>query len=184
MTTQEDIRVWFKKGITDGNTHMIVVHDSHEDYPVFVKTDDATKVSSSTRAAYAQQVEVYDLNMDMEMQLANSARAGATIAAKRLAAERIAKRDYEAIQSIEYICRLIGDDEGRPNEPIKMLEVDSETIPSGMQPLCFGHCQEEGINYPPCIIISVTPEEFDHIEDGSMILPNGWRREQSYSRPS
>lgn len=184
MATQEDIRVWFREGVTDGRTHMIIVHDSpDEGHPVFVKTSNATNVASAASAAYAQQVEVYDLNMDMETQLANSARAGATIAAKRLAAERIAERDYEAISSIEHICRLIGDDEHRPDEPVKMLEVDSETIPSGMQPLCFGHCPEQGINYP-CILISVTPEEFDCIEDGSMRLPNGWRREQSYSRSS
>ena len=140
-------------------------------------------MTSSARATYAQKVEVYDLNMDMETQLANSARAGATIAAKRLVAERIAERDYKAIPSIEHICRLVGDDEDRPDEPVKMLEVDSETIPSGMQPLCFGNCPEQGIAYP-CTLITVTPEEFASIKDGSMRLPNGWRHEQSYSRSS
>lgn len=73
-TTQEDIRTWFKDGVKRKATHMVVACDTfdYSDYPVFVTTaDDVATVASAAHAANMQKVmEVYDLNMDMEAQLA------------------------------------------------------------------------------------------------------------------
>lgn len=73
--------------------------------------------------------------------------------------------------------------EARPDEPIKLLEVNEDTVPSGIQPLHFGASAASGITYPS-VIVEVTPDEFKQIEAGMLILPDGWVRGHAYPRPS
>lgn len=58
----------------------------------------------------------------------------------------------------------------RPEEPIKLLEVNRATVPAGVMPVYFGQTKE----YPPVVIIEVTEEEFRALEEGSLLLPDGW----------
>lgn len=72
-TTREDIRTWFKEGVTKGATHMVVACDTfdYEDYPVFVMpADDVVEKVKEFNGPNMQKVmEVYDLSMDMGTQL-------------------------------------------------------------------------------------------------------------------
>lgn len=71
--TKEDIRGW----VTDaepGSTHVIVVCDTydHEDYPVDVSKDQNIfdRIDYYKNCSMQRVMEVYNLNMDIEEQLA------------------------------------------------------------------------------------------------------------------
>jgi hypothetical protein len=73
MTTQEDIREWFREGILRNCSHMIVVCDSfdYEDYPVYVERE---QICQTVYEKYCNQpmqrvMEIYDLDEDMEPQI-------------------------------------------------------------------------------------------------------------------
>lgn len=74
--SKSDIREWFKQGVKDKATHMIIVCDSFDwdDYPVYITS--TAKVakeycdSMTTNNNMQQVMEVYNLSMDMDSQLA------------------------------------------------------------------------------------------------------------------
>ena len=72
-TTKSDIAQWFRTGLEDNKTHLIVVVDTfdHEDYPVYVARDQVARaVADKCNSESMQRVmEVYDLSMSMEDQL-------------------------------------------------------------------------------------------------------------------
>ncbi|MCI0378944.1 MAG: hypothetical protein L0215_15155 [Gemmataceae bacterium] len=88
---------------------------------------------------------------------------------------KLADAHYRVEQGITHIFRITGaaDAESRPEEPIKLLEVNRHTIPTGIMPLHFGPAPAHGIHYPS-IIIEVTPAEFQRIKRRELPLPNGW----------
>ena len=72
-TTKAEIKRWLNKAKAEGTTHMLVVCDTfdHDDYDVPVKpTEKVADVVAKYRAMSMQRVmEVYDLSLDLEMQL-------------------------------------------------------------------------------------------------------------------
>jgi hypothetical protein len=72
------------------------------------------------------------------------------------------------------IFRITGsaEAEARPDEPIKLLEVNENTVPSGIMPLQFGPSPASG--HYPAIILEVTPAEFVQIQSRQLELPHGW----------
>ncbi len=68
-------------------------------------------------------------------------------------------------------------------EPIKLLEVNQNTVESGVMPLHFGPAPASGIPYPS-IIIEVTPNEFEKIRTHELTLPNGWEIREEIPKPS
>lgn len=71
--TKEDIRRWFKKGAEEGEAYMIIVCDTfdYDDYPVYTSKESYNERHSHYIQASMQTImEVYDLNQDMEEQLA------------------------------------------------------------------------------------------------------------------
>lgn len=74
MTTKSMISAWFDEGVRDERTHMIVVCDTfdHEDYPVYASSDaDCLDKHDQHNGRNMQRVmEVYDLRMDKQRQLA------------------------------------------------------------------------------------------------------------------
>lgn len=80
------------------------------------------------------------------------------------------------------IIRLIADSEQDSNEPVKLLEVNPDTSPSGIFPIAFGP------NPPkvpfPSVVIEVTEGEFEKINAGRMHLPDGWRLGETLFPPS
>ncbi len=58
-------------------------------------------------------------------------------------------------------------------ETIKLLEVNENTIPSGIVPIQFGPAPASGIHFST-VIVEVTPEEFRRIKTKELALPQGW----------
>lgn len=78
MTTLSDIRGWFKNGLEKKATHLMVVCDTfdHEEYPVYVQgsEDVRDKYDDYANKNMQKVLEVYNLSLDMEEQLAESPR--------------------------------------------------------------------------------------------------------------
>jgi hypothetical protein len=98
------------------------------------------------------------------------------VATKADEARKLAEVHYNIESGITEIYRVTGSpvDEARPDEPIILLEVNENTIPSGIMPLSFGPSPSIGLEHSS-IIIEVTPGEFESIKENKMLLPNEWR---------
>lgn len=73
--TANDIRGWFKRGVEAGSPRMIVWCDTYdwEDYPEFTDLtgDDLVRYTGNENGVNMKKLmEVYDLNMDLEAQMA------------------------------------------------------------------------------------------------------------------
>lgn len=91
-------------------------------------------------------------------------------------ATELARKHYQIESGMTRIFRLTGsaEVEFRPNEPIKLLEVNENTVPSGIMPIQFGPSPASGLNFSS-IIVEVTPDEFQKIQDRQLELPHGWK---------
>ncbi len=70
--TKADIRGWFDRGVSQGAEFMIVVCDSfdYDDYPVFCTAENYEEKHAASCTNMQRIMEVYDLSMDRELQLA------------------------------------------------------------------------------------------------------------------
>src|SRR5208337_4589158 len=77
----------------------------------------------------------------------------------------LAQKHYEIEAGLMQIFRITGSAEVelRPLEPIMLLEVNENTVPSGIMPIQFGPSPASGLYYPS-IILEVTPDEFQRIQ--------------------
>jgi hypothetical protein len=80
------------------------------------------------------------------------------------------------------VFRVTGKAEIVETEPIKLLEVNENTVPSGVMPLHFGAVPASGIPYPS-IVVEVTPEEFGKIQTRELKLPDGWENWEEVPKP-
>ena len=87
-------------------------------------------------------------------------------------AQRLADAHYILEEGISEIYRITSPNgEDGQYEPIKLLEVNRNTVPMGVVPVYFG----PGRNIPyPSIIMDLTPEEFAELTNGKITLPNDW----------
>lgn len=90
------------------------------------------------------------------------------------AAKTLAESHYRVDPSISHIFRVTSANEASPSEPIKLLEVSSQAVPSGILPIRFGPHAPSGVPFPS-IIIEVHPSEWEQIHSGKLQLPNGWK---------
>lgn len=99
-------------------------------------------------------------------------------------AHGLAQKHYQVDTGLTHVYRLIsaGDAESRPGEPIKLLEVNSDTIPSGIMPIHFGPSPASGIHFSS-VIVEITPEEFEKLKDDELSLPNDWKIGELIPRP-
>ncbi|HEV3257149.1 MAG TPA: hypothetical protein VG013_09740, partial [Gemmataceae bacterium] len=99
-------------------------------------------------------------------------------------ARALAKKHYQAEAGLQRIFRLTGsaEVEVRPVEPIKLLEVNANTIPSGVLPVSFGPAPASGVPYPS-VIVEVSPEEFNKIQAHELPLPKGWVLGEEMPKP-
>lgn len=81
-----------------------------------------------------------------------------------------AHRDAEPV--ITRIVRLVGPREAEAHEPVKLLEVNPSTSPSGIIPVAFS-ADPPSVPYPS-VVVEVTPDEWARIEGGELQLPNEW----------
>lgn len=70
------IREWLRRGKESGATHVIIVCDTwdYEDYPSYVNPGESVqeKLVTISRTDMQRVMEVYNLSMDIESQLAES----------------------------------------------------------------------------------------------------------------
>jgi hypothetical protein len=90
-------------------------------------------------------------------------------------ANKLAQAHYLIEEGLTRVLRIKGDaSEGYdPNDPIMLLEVNENTVASGVMPIRFGPVPEAGFHFPS-IIVEVTPVEFHKIENNELPLPEGW----------
>jgi hypothetical protein len=91
----------------------------------------------------------------------------------------------QAEAGLQAVFRLTGsaEVEVRPIEPINLLEVNTNTVASGVLPVQFGPAPASGIPYPS-IIVEVSPEEFEKIKTKELKLPKGWQVGEEMPRPA
>ena len=99
-------------------------------------------------------------------------------------AQKLATAHFEIEAGMTEIFRLQSspDAELRPDEPIKLLEVNEFTVPLGIRPLQFGAAPDLGIHFPT-VIVEVTPDEFQRILSKEWKLPNGWTVGERFAKP-
>jgi hypothetical protein len=97
------------------------------------------------------------------------------LAKKKAVARELVSKHYEVEEGLTHVYWITSPSENasNPMEPIKLLEVNENTVPSGILPLQFGPSPASGIDYPS-VIVEVTPGEFARIRSGQLGLPNGW----------
>jgi hypothetical protein len=91
-------------------------------------------------------------------------------------ATELARRHYEVDTGMIQIFRTTGSAELelRPTEPIKLLEVNENTLPSGIMPIQLGPSPASGLHFSS-IIQEVTRDEFQKIQNDELKLPDGWK---------
>lgn len=99
-------------------------------------------------------------------------------------ARELAERHYVVEEGVTEIIRLVDSAEAEvvPGSPIKLLEVNENTVPSGIMPIQFGPSPSSGLHYP-AVIVEVTPEEYQKIRNDELKLPNGWKLGERFPRP-
>jgi hypothetical protein len=99
-------------------------------------------------------------------------------------AKLLAEKHYQIEPGIQEIIQLNQqvDCELVPVEKIVLLEVNENTVPSGIVPIEFGPAPGSGIHYPT-VIVEVTPDEFKQIKAKELSLPDGWSLGDSISNP-
>ena len=111
--------------------------------------------------------------------------AEAEASATAEAAKELANRHYELEAGLTQIFRITDKVEAQviPAYPIKLLEVNENTVESGVMPLHFGPAPASGIPFSS-IIIEVTPNEFQKIQSKELKLPEGWEIGEELPKPS
>lgn len=97
----------------------------------------------------------------------------------------LAKRHYEIEPGLTQIFRITDTAEDAQiihAHPIKLLEVNANTVESGVMPLHFGPAPARGIPFSS-VIIEVTPNEFEKIRSHELKLPDGWEIGEELPRP-
>jgi hypothetical protein len=92
-------------------------------------------------------------------------------------ASELARRHYQVEPGLTRVILFSECPALATAEPIKLLEVNTNSAPSGVMPLGFGPAPEAGIRFPS-VIIEVTPDEFEKIEAKELALPHGWEFKQ------
>ena len=95
------------------------------------------------------------------------------IAEKSEVARKLADAHRQVEPGIVHIVRLLAEHELDIGEPVKLLEVNRDTSPSGVVPIAFG-AAPPSIPFPS-VVVEVTEGEFEQIRSGSLPLPEGWR---------
>jgi hypothetical protein len=101
---------------------------------------------------------------------------------KNRVARALAEAHFGVESGISRIFRLSLADEAAEDseqEPVKLLEINSDTVPVGIQPVYFGPHARSGLDYPS-IIVEITPEEFERLVRRELELPGGWRIADEY----
>jgi len=86
-------------------------------------------------------------------------------------AKGLAKAHFEMERRLTRVNLVHPFNDNDPHEPIKLLEVVEGTLERGIEPIRFSADPKRGIDYP-CIIIEVSPDEYDAIQSGKLGFGN------------
>ena len=103
--------------------------------------------------------------------------------AKDDAARALIDWHFEIEPDLEEVFLVVGDDETAADEPIKLLEVNAATVPTGsVEPFAFAPAGD--IPYR-VVVAEITPQELKEIIASPHRLPRGWdlRRAKRFTRP-
>lgn len=102
---------------------------------------------------------------------------------KDQAAQELASAHFSVEPGLRQVFRLLAPAqvEADPKEPIKLLEINNSAVPLGIQPVFFGADEQTPF---PSVVIDITPQEYEHILNGKLQLPNGWELGCEYDRPT
>jgi hypothetical protein len=95
-------------------------------------------------------------------------------------AAALARAHYEIEPGLRVIYRLESPDAS--DLRIKLLEVNEQTVPTGIVPVGFPPHPASGLHFPS-VVIEVTPKEYEAITRKQLHLPSGWEVRESYERP-
>ena len=89
---------------------------------------------------------------------------------------KLASAHYDVEPGMLQIFRIRGAAaaESAHEEPIKLLEVNENTIAAGIMPLQFAALPDHGI-FHSCISVEVTPDECESSHNCEVGLPNWWQ---------
>lgn len=99
------------------------------------------------------------------------------------AARRLIQSHFEIEPGLKLVMRIIAREENARTEPIKLLEINENTFPTGsVEPFLFGAAGDIHFNVS---IAEVTEEEFEQVLAKKIPLPNGWTLESAerHERP-
>jgi hypothetical protein len=92
---------------------------------------------------------------------------------KNEVAQLLAEAHRSMEPGISRIIRLVADREDEAREPVKLLEVNPATSPSGIFPIAFT-ADPPRVPYSS-VVVEVTEAELEQITAGTLALPAGWR---------
>ena len=95
----------------------------------------------------------------------------------------LAAQHFRVEPELSRVVRIVSANESALDEPIKLLEVNAATFPTGSVE-CFGFAPTRAVPYAT-LIAEVTPEEYARIERNEIRLPEGWSltNAQLFPRP-
>ncbi|HLN31408.1 MAG TPA: hypothetical protein VK395_26945 [Gemmataceae bacterium] len=92
---------------------------------------------------------------------------------REAATRRLAQRHYLIEPAISEIRTIGSGTAFGLNDTIALLEVNQNTIASGIMPLRFDAVPASGIPFPS-VIVEVTPDEYEQIKRNELKLPYDW----------
>jgi hypothetical protein len=103
---------------------------------------------------------------------------------KDQAAEALIERHFEIEPGLVQVFRILADSEEGVGEPIKLLEVNRDTVSTGeVEAFMFSRSADVPFN---TVIAEVTEADLALIQAGALKLPSGWSlsRSKTFTRPS
>lgn len=103
--------------------------------------------------------------------------------AKDAAARRLIQWHFSVEPELREVYRIVMDDEGSQEEPIRLLEINAATVATGsVEPFAFSPTEEIPFR---TVIAEITPEELESVRSNPDVLPKGWSlsRAERFVRP-
>jgi hypothetical protein len=98
-------------------------------------------------------------------------------------ARELVAAHFEVEPALSRVYRIRSEREDDPREPIKLLEVNANTVSTGsVEPFAFAATETTPT---ATVIAEITPEELRQLEEGKLALPRGWSLEgaETFDRP-
>ncbi|MGA3124946.1 MAG: hypothetical protein ABSF69_29735 [Polyangiaceae bacterium] len=104
-------------------------------------------------------------------------------ASKEDVARELVRAHFEVEPGLTRVFLIRSDDWGDPKKPIKLLEINANTLSTGsVDPYSFTPTEDTPY---ATMIAEISPEEFEQLEQNKLVLPRGWSLENAvpFDRP-